>query len=64
MQTPCRGGGDVDCPWDGTGTTVVTLRGAERGGRERKRGGVRREEKEKRRKEGRGEEGWRNEVRG
>ena len=34
MKTPCRAWGDMDCPWDGTGTTVVTLGGEENVGRE------------------------------
>ena len=29
METSCRAWCDMDCPWDGTGTTVVTLRGEE-----------------------------------
>ena len=39
METSCRAWCDMDCPWDGTGTTVVTLREEEnvwRKGREKK----------------------------
>ena len=46
----------MDCPWDGTGTTMVTLRGEENVGREGRRvWGERGEKKKSKWKEERGE---------
>ena len=74
METSCRAWCDMDCPWDGTGTTVVTLRGEEDVWRKRRvngrgkgkkcelmKGGGEGKGRSKRVKEGQGWEGNRRE---